>query len=850
MINPFRSARFPSSPFPPGLFTPMCLLHRHNVFLSLIFGFLITFLGSFILTTSTHAATPSALLTDYKSKNKIIEEFSTLLDDAEKQIAREQSAPDDPMGSERLSVLRRDLLSAIQDLSLLSEELRVDHRRISKEVSALGPAPTPPDAESDTISELRKILNNQILFIDSEKKSIQFIQFRGQTLAQRIVDIQITRLTNQLFSRNTAPLSHDVWRAALEDWLQIEIIASQETSSLAKGMWSDQERETITNVILLSVLVFFLLSWPIQHGLTRRFLRAYASDTPYTLQERIWIAAQRSAIGIVSLLPFIIIASGANIFINETQLLSPRQESLVLICTLAFISTIVSIKIAAVILAPRLPDMRAVPFETHTAKHVFELGTFLLAVSAGDLVVPFIEKDWGLSVESVSLRMFVSSIAVILPLLLLTRAPLWHRQEDGTLDADTAKKTRWLRWSAAIPITAALVAALSGYTELSHYLATALVRTLGLAATALVLFAILREILGICLQKIGAMTPDDETKDLVDSSTMRLFWLNILIGVLAGVPSFLIVLALWGVSWDTIRSGLSLLADGFAIGTVHIAPTNVFAAILVFAALVFLTNALKAVLENRVLPMTRLDPGLKNSFATSVGYVGFVIAILVATSTLGISLSNLAIVAGALSVGIGFGLQNIVNNFVSGLILLFERPIKSGDWIVTEGTEGYVRRIRVRATEIETFDRSTVIIPNSALITSPVTNWFLHNRIGRCIIEIGVSYDSDPEKVHDILLECAQAHPRVLRWPEPVAYLMNFADSALVFSLRFQIQDIEYVNPTSSDVRMAILKAFQEAGISIPFPQRDIRLIPALATTSHEEKPETTHESPSFWNTL
>ena len=297
------------------------------------------------------------------------------------------------------------------------------------------------------------------------------------------------------------------------------------------------------------------------------------------------------------------------------------------------------------------------------------------------------------------------------------------------------------------------------------------------------------------------------------------------------------MLALWGVSWDTIRSGLLLFASGFAIGTVHISPTNVIAAILVFTALVFLTNALKSVLENRVLPMTRLDPGLKNSFATSVGYVGIVIALLVATATLGISLSNLAIVAGALSVGIGFGLQNIVNNFVSGLILLFERPIKSGDWIVAEGTEGYVRRIRVRATEIETFDRSTVIIPNSALITAPVTNWFLHNRIGRCIIEIGVSYESDPEQVRDILLECAQAHPRVLRWPEPVAYLMNFADSALVFSLRFQIQDIEFVNPASSEVRMAILKALREAGISIPFPQRDVRLIATHTPTTRKEDP-------------
>ena len=197
---------------------------------------------------------------------------------------------------------------------------------------------------------------------------------------------------------------------------------------------------------------------------------------------------------------------------------------------------------------------------------------------------------------------------------------------------------------------------------------------------------------------------------------------------------------------------------------------------------------------------------------------------------------------GALSVGIGFGLQNIVT-ILSGLILLFEALLSQAMVVAEE--PGYVRRIRVRATEIETFDRSTVIIPNSALITAPVTNWFLHNRIGRCIVEIGVSYESDPEQVRDILLECAQAHPRVLRWPEPVAYLMNFADSALVFYCASRFGILSLSTQQGSEVRMAILKALREAGISIPFPQRDVRLITTHTPTTRKEDPTADAISPS-----
>ena len=177
-----------------------------------------------------------------------------------------------------------------------------------------------------------------------------------------------------------------------------------------------------------------------------------------------------------------------------------------------------------------------------------------------------------------------------------------------------------------------------------------------------------------------------------------------------------------------------------------------------------------------------------------------------------------------MSVGIGFGLQSIVNNFVSGLILLIERPIKVGDRIVVGDQQGLVRRISVRATEIETFDRASLIVPNSELITGRVLNWTHRNSLGAVNVKIGVGYDADPEQVLAILKKCAEEHPEVLRTPAPAAFFENFGDSALMFSLRISLPDIGKAGDVQSDLRIAIIKALREANIEIPFNQLDVNL--------------------------
>ena len=243
-----------------------------------------------------------------------------------------------------------------------------------------------------------------------------------------------------------------------------------------------------------------------------------------------------------------------------------------------------------------------------------------------------------------------------------------------------------------------------------------------------------------------------------------------------------------------------------------------------FFVLLIVTRSLRGWMENTYLPATNLDPGLRNSISTAVGYIGLFVASALAISYAGFDLSKLAIIAGALSVGIGFGLQSVVSNFVSGLILLAERPIKAGDWIIVSGQEGTVRKISVRATEIETFDRASVIVPNSDLISSTVVNWTHSNTLGRFSIPVGVSYDSDPEQVRDLLLQIVNDHPDVLSYPEPRVFFMDFGSSSLDFRVDGYLKDIGMTLVVRSALRFTIFKRFKEAGIEIPFPQSDLHL--------------------------
>jgi small-conductance mechanosensitive channel len=387
-----------------------------------------------------------------------------------------------------------------------------------------------------------------------------------------------------------------------------------------------------------------------------------------------------------------------------------------------------------------------------------------------------------------------------------------------------------LRGLIVLLLLAGIVIELLGYRVLSWYLFRGLIGTALLAAALWLLNSVLQD--SFDGMDTGRYVWERKLRgelSLKDGEPVPgLIWLRLLTVLLIWLAFGITVIGLWGYSdtfWSLVRQGIT---EGFELGPVRIIPIHWVTGIVVFSILV----ALVSWIRNEVLPgwikKSSVERGAQEAIVTLSGYVGILIAAIIGLSLAGFSFTNLAIIAGALSVGIGFGLQNIVNNFISGIILLFERQIRTGDWVVVGNTEGYVRKISIRSMQIETFDRADVIVPNSELISNQVTNWMLRDPWGRVIVPIGVAYGSDPEQVRDLLVQVAREHPLVItdssRVSPPRVLFRSFGDSSLNFELRCFIRNVDQRLVTLSELNFAVEKALREANIPIPFPQRDLHL--------------------------
>ena len=390
-------------------------------------------------------------------------------------------------------------------------------------------------------------------------------------------------------------------------------------------------------------------------------------------------------------------------------------------------------------------------------------------------------------------------------------------------------ETLWLRAALILTLLAILIIEWVGYRNLSFWILRTLIGSLMVIGGLWLAHLLLREVYhGL---NSGRQTWQQRVRlmfGLKASEPMPgLFWIYAIVTTATWLGFAWLLLYIWGLSEAALHQIYIYTFDGFEIGSLKVIPVRIMLAVVVFAVLLSASSWLKRQLERKWLIHTRMERSLRETVVTISGYTGFIFALLIGLSVAGVAFTNFAIIAGALSVGIGFGLQNIVNNFVSGLILLFERPIKSGDWIVVGSTEGYVKRIKMRSTLIQTFDRADVIVPNSELISSQVTNWMLYDTRGRARVPVGVAYGSDTQKVKEILLQVANEHPEVIKSglsPEPQVLFLGFGDSSLNFELRCHIRNIDERLRVISDMNFAIDAKFRENGIEIPFPQRDLHI--------------------------
>jgi small-conductance mechanosensitive channel len=495
-------------------------------------------------------------------------------------------------------------------------------------------------------------------------------------------------------------------------------------------------------------------------------------------------------------------------------------------------------RLSHAVISPDMPAWRLIPIEPRPGRLLIWLITVMAVVVGFDYLMGVISETMSSPLSVTILKSLIAAVTVGLLLVLIgTVKPL---ADENGLPRPWPPALRFLFYFLG---AATIVSALMGYVSFAQFLSRQIVITGAILATAYIGFLSSRAISeegNFANTLIGR-----RLKERYDADEAMFDQLGLAASVLINIVIVVILLPLvlfqWGFQPGDIATWLNKVATGFKIGSFSFSPLAIVTGLIVFAMGYFLTRWFQGWLDGSVMARGKVDTGVRNSIRTVVGYAGLAIATLIGISAAGIDLSNFALIAGGLSLGIGFGLQNVVSNFVSGLILLAERPFKAGDWIVAGAVSGTVKKISVRATEIETFQRQTVILPNSELINSAVGNWTHRNKLGRIEIKVGVAYGSDVKRVHEVLLDIARSHPLVLKNPEPFVLFANFGPAALEFEVRVFLADINNGSSVQNDMRFAILDAFEGAGISIPSTPRFIEPPPEPKWPADDDKAEAEH---------
>ena len=722
-----------------------------------------------------------------------IEELKKSLDEIEAAVDSED------ITAETLAGFRDKLNSATDILRKKIDWLEPRAKEAEDRLKELGPAPAKDaPAESAEIAGQRKELTDEFNDIDGELKQARVLTVKTDQLGDRVAQKRHALYANELFARSASILDPSFWtevyRALPIELRSIEALVDAWSEHHTRPRWAGAALIIVIIIAIVVVLTRWWLPRLIGEPSNTRSAKAWAA-----LWVFIWFAIRTPLAGFAALLA-----------LTTFGLLTVRLEQIAQGVVAGMAAAAFGHGVARGLLAPEHPHRRLVQEDDETALCFYNHLLWASRALGVLIVLQVIHKTLfaPLVITVATNALFAATTAAFLVHLVLRLGTIKKNRGEALVAASWAHPLGLLM---AVLIGIALVA---GYAGVAAFIS---LRVIVAAAVFGALFLLL-VITQTLFASINEQTPKGQmlAESLgIDPRTLGLSGalLSALIRVILIATSFLLIIGPWEVStadlFDTVRN----IPFGFKIGEIRVSFQAILAAILVLVLLLVLMRIIQRWLERELLPRTGLEPSLQLSIVTIFGYVGAITAIALALSGLGFDLQKIALIAGALSVGIGFGLQSIVSNFVSGLILLTERPIRVGDSIVVKGEEGWVRRVRVRATEIETFDRASVIIPNSEFITGVVKNWTRANRLGRIVVKVGVSYETDPDRVRDILTDIANAHPQIVQTPPPAAYLVAFGETQLEFELRCVVAEVEKGLSVRSELHYAIIQKFREAGI-------------------------------------
>ncbi len=729
----------------------------------------------------------------------------------ESTAARAENAlADDESTDTALETLRTEIASYRQRFQTAQTEQSSRLATLQSQLDTLGPAPEDGRTEAADIAARRAELNRQLAEQRAPVVAAEEAYARADGLIREIDNTIRTRQAEEMLALGPSPAVPAHWRGAAQELAgTVANVASETTDA-----WGQDDFRQALVARLPSLLTLLLLG-----GLLT--LRG-----PHWVHVAVNVLRRRTRRGtgvwqfLLSLGQIVLPLLGVYAFataVGISGLVGPRAIRL-----LEWLPLWVGIGLFVRWLAEqtfsRNDDVATLPIpraRRAVARYIVTLIGLLLFLR-GVVGTLNVVAEHGPETQAVlNFPLTVLTAVMVFRLAQILRTARLQSGGNGDIKQpqdETDFRLRIVRGAGQLMLVLAVAApvlALIGYANLAEAMVFQTVATMMLLGSLTVLLRLLGDIHHLITGKTV-----EEAQSLI----------LVLVSFVMFLSTLPLLALIWGARVADLTELYAGFAAGFTVGETQIAPSDFLGVILVFVIGYVLTRLVQGALRSSVLPKTRIDIGGRNAIVSGLGYAGVIGSFLIAISSSGMDLTSLAFIAGGLSLGVGFGLQTIVQNFVAGLILLIERPISEGDWIQVGDQMGYVRDISVRSTVIETFDRTDVIVPNANLITDTVTNFTRGNSLGRIIVPVGVAYGTDTRLVESVLLGIAREHPQVLMNPAPYIYFKRFGENAMEFEIRAILIDVNLILDIQTEMNHQIAERFKAAGIQIPFAQRDIWL--------------------------
>ena len=703
---------------------------------------------------------------------------------------------------------------AVQMNAVVSElNPRIDAAKAR--LAQLGPKPDPKSGPAEAPDIAKERDAQQLLFndLDATAKRAKVMAVQAGQISDTILARRRALFAHDLFTRSASLLDPALWAA-----VGAEIVgkSSQVVDVLDDWFTTAMLRLSLLQKSILGVSLgaIVLAYWPVWRVAVRIRSRNADAD-PTRLRKSLGALRVAAFTAIVPVGAVLALAGLSQIFDLPVSL-----QKLETALTVGVSVVAVGTGLSRGLLAPKSANWRLPPVSDQTAKSLYHITISITAIEAIQHVVEALNDLVTVSVQTAIATRGLGALAVVVVIGAALRKA-WLRRHAAGAPAGAASSDHWaalLRLTGRVVALVLLAAVLVGYVAFAAFLVeqlTAVAATLALLYLLLVLaeegFATALKpttILGSGLTELFSLRADSLAQiAILLSGLVRLS--------LYGV-AVVLVLAPWRIESGDMVATVQAAFFGFSVGDVRISISAIMVSVLLFWFAIGATRALQRWLETKYLPHTRLDTGLQNSIKTSLGYIGVVVALSVSLAYLGLSFERLTLIAGGLSLGIGLGLQTVTNNFVSGLILLWERAVRVGDWVEVGAEQGFVRRINVRSTEIETFDRALVIMPNASLVGGVVKNWVRNDRVGRVKLPFVLPLSADPEEVRTALIGTAKAHEQVLSIPTPQVLFTGLTEANMMFDLICFIEDVEGRARVTSDLLYEIHARLKAAGYVNP----------------------------------